>query len=555
MNLSTFSAITTSLLIAASRVPAARAQWSVDASTNQLVSAPGKPVLLPKVAPTSDGGAFVGWFVTVPSPVFFELRLQRFDACGRRVFAPEGLLVSDKPALSTTVDWDLRTDNQDHALIAFTDNRAGGGDRDVVAYRISSTGAFAWGPDGVLLSDNSNFESDPRIVQTSDGNYTVLWPRTVQPAGQPPRGLVMQRLDPAGTKLLNATSDQITNGVLVAGSGLGGTASNEVPSLADIVASDNGSIIVVYARDTRAASSPRHPTVQKFSPTGQALWNGGAPLVLNASNMPVAPRARVVSDNAGGCIATWTDSRRGTGTFDAWVQRVSAAGAALFPAGGSAVSTDTSDRNHLAPTDALPGPDNSVYVFWQQTSAAQTQWGLAGNRFDSAGTRLWTDAGIAFTPVDAINDDFIRALPGPNGDALVVFFSSSGTPQATVQALRVSPAGTPVWANSPLTIASTPSTKGRLNVAMLATGGLLPAWEDARTSPTSIAIQRILPDGSLGSAPCPGDFNCSGTATVQDIFDFLAAWFMTAPAADFNGAGGVTVQDIFDFLAAWFQGC
>ena len=27
------------------------------------------------------------------------------------------------------------------------------------------------------------------------------------------------------------------------------------------------------------------------------------------------------------------------------------------------------------------------------------------------------------------------------------------------------------------------------------------------------------------------------------------------PRADFNGVGGVTVQDIFDFLAAWFMGC
>lgn len=54
---------------------------------------------------------------------------------------------------------------------------------------------------------------------------------------------------------------------------------------------------------------------------------------------------------------------------------------------------------------------------------------------------------------------------------------------------------------------------------------------------------------------CPGDFNCSGSATVQDIFDFLNSWFAGAAAADFNGNGTVTVQDIFDFLAAWFAPC
>ncbi len=62
-------------------------------------------------------------------------------------------------------------------------------------------------------------------------------------------------------------------------------------------------------------------------------------------------------------------------------------------------------------------------------------------------------------------------------------------------------------------------------------------------------------DPDTGFAPCAADFNCSGTVTVQDIFDFLAAYFSDDPRADFNGAGGVSVQDIFDFLAAYFAGC
>jgi hypothetical protein len=53
---------------------------------------------------------------------------------------------------------------------------------------------------------------------------------------------------------------------------------------------------------------------------------------------------------------------------------------------------------------------------------------------------------------------------------------------------------------------------------------------------------------------CPPDFNGDGVVSVQDIFDFLNAWFAGNPRADFNG-GGITVQDIFDFLNAWFVGC
>lgn len=54
---------------------------------------------------------------------------------------------------------------------------------------------------------------------------------------------------------------------------------------------------------------------------------------------------------------------------------------------------------------------------------------------------------------------------------------------------------------------------------------------------------------------CLADFNGGGAVTVQDIFDFLNAWFASDPSADFNGAFGITVGDIFDFLNAWFVGC
>jgi hypothetical protein len=54
--------------------------------------------------------------------------------------------------------------------------------------------------------------------------------------------------------------------------------------------------------------------------------------------------------------------------------------------------------------------------------------------------------------------------------------------------------------------------------------------------------------------PCPADFNLSGSVSVQDIFDFLAAYFANDPRANFNHFGGISVQDIFDFLAAYFSG-
>jgi hypothetical protein len=54
---------------------------------------------------------------------------------------------------------------------------------------------------------------------------------------------------------------------------------------------------------------------------------------------------------------------------------------------------------------------------------------------------------------------------------------------------------------------------------------------------------------------CLADFDCSGLVSVQDIFDFLAAYFQQSVNADTNRSGEVTVQDIFDYLGAYFIGC
>ena len=60
---------------------------------------------------------------------------------------------------------------------------------------------------------------------------------------------------------------------------------------------------------------------------------------------------------------------------------------------------------------------------------------------------------------------------------------------------------------------------------------------------------------ALAAPGCLADFNRDGSLSVQDIFDFLAAFYVNDEAADLNGSGTISTQDIFDFLAAYFEGC
>lgn len=68
---------------------------------------------------------------------------------------------------------------------------------------------------------------------------------------------------------------------------------------------------------------------------------------------------------------------------------------------------------------------------------------------------------------------------------------------------------------------------------------------------------------TAGKNICRADFNRNGLIEVQDIFDFLSAWFypctqaqpLPSPcrqSADVNDSGSVDIQDVFDFLSYWF---
>jgi len=125
--------------------------------------------------------------------------------------------------------------------------------------------------------------------------------------------------------------------------------------------------------------------------------------------------------------------------------------------------------------------------------------------------------------------DYTFVLTGPGSNSLVGLTASAGTGTGT---LAISGSA------ATLTIP--------INATFMTTLAGLPA---------TITVTGTLVSTATLPPACPADFNGEGGLSVQDIFDFLAAYFANDPLANFNGVGGITVQDIFDFLAAYFAGC
>lgn len=94
------------------------------------------------------------------------------------------------------------------------------------------------------------------------------------------------------------------------------------------------------------------------------------------------------------------------------------------------------------------------------------------------------------------------------------------------------------------------------------TGELFGAWPAiadpymrvAARSDTGGSVVLIIGTEEDVDAWGPGDFNGSGSVSVQDIFDFVSHYLAGDRAADCDMDGHLAVQDIFDFFAAYFGG-
>lgn len=61
--------------------------------------------------------------------------------------------------------------------------------------------------------------------------------------------------------------------------------------------------------------------------------------------------------------------------------------------------------------------------------------------------------------------------------------------------------------------------------------------------------------GRCSISGSPTDPNPRCLPGVLGLLSYIEAFFLNSPFADFNHSGAVTVQDLFDYLAAWFAGC
>ena len=467
------------LLTLLASATSANAQWSADAAQNTVVVDRTGDQALPKSGVTSDGGRWVAWFDNASGN--YDVYAQRLDRQGQELLAPGGILVSGNAQSSSLVNWDLIVDSSDNAVLTFTDTRSGS-DLDVYAYRISSTGTFLWGANGVTVSTNGDFEADPMVTETSTGDFVVVWPYY----GATP-AIRMQRISPAGVPQLAAGGVDIASEPGVS------------PAFARVVPGLNGNVVVSWVRDFSFFTSIKHLRAQAFQPSAAPAWPTPVE-VFNPYNLPIAYSPQMITDGLGGAVMCWHASNPGRGgLFDAFVQHVDASGNELLPHNGALLST-AAGMSHIDPTAAYNASTGAIVAFWSEKNSGQSQSGWYAQQVDSFGALSWGSNGKEILPVNTATKFLSQVAAVGDGAVGILGWSPSGTfGQDEIIATRLDATGTQVWGGT-IDLCSLPSNQStRMTASVSSDQEVVVFWEDARNGSDDILAQNVHADGTLGT--------------------------------------------------------
>jgi hypothetical protein len=470
------------------------AQWSSDPATNLSVCDTTGEQALAKIESTSDGGCYISWFDTRSGS--YNVYLQRLDPAGNKLWAPNGLLVSNNAQDTWITDYDLLVDDNDNAIITFSDIR-NSGNLNPFVYAISPNGDFLWGANGIDLNPTADFQANPKLAKTDDGNIVVAW---IIAATRYQVGL--QKISPAGAKLWG------TNPIIL-------QSTTEGFNYPDIVTSDSGGVIVFHTVTTGTfpAQTVKLRT-KKISSTGTISWDVN---IQDIGKIAAFTVPKVYSDNNNGGLISWHDDRDNNNLQSAFVQRVSSNGLIYFPVNGSEASLKAS-RHKFNPVCAFDNATNETYVFWMETEPDQNQNGISGQKFSSNGTRQWTDDAKTFKELSVPFSTSISSLNSEMGNGRAYLFYLEGSTSGTndkVEGFACSSNGDFVWTGN-FTILSNPTSD---KLQMVSTVDVYKncklAWGDGRLDGAGIYAQDISPDGQLGNSVVPVEL-VSFTANVSN---------------------------------------
>jgi hypothetical protein len=245
-----------------------------------------------------------------------------------------------------------------------------------------------------------------------------------------------------------------------------------------MISDDAGGTIIAW-RDSRNGS--RDIYAQRVDVSGDVLWTvDGVALCLAAGSQY---DLRLVSDGSGGAIVVWRDNRNG---FDPeiYAQRVNASGNVQWTSDGVAVCSvgDAFNCPRIAPDGA-----GGAIVSWESNRFGD--YDIFAQRVDASGAMQWTVDGIAVC--SAKQNQMSKKIVSDGAGGAIMVWTDRRDGNDDIYAQRVNASGTVQWAVDGVALCTDPVDQWSIYIVSDGEGGAIVTWDDQRSGDYDIYAQRV----------------------------------------------------------------
>ena len=225
-----------------------------------------------------------------------------------------------------------------------------------------------------------------------------------------------------------------------------------------------------------------------------AQWSND-PLI----NTPVCVRdgnqytPEIVSDDRGGVIITWADSR--SGDFDLFIQRLDSQGFTKWEDGGKAVCSNSGQQVYHK---IIQDYEGGCFVVWEDTRNGNSD--IYAQRIDSSGNILWDSAGVEICVLPLDQEDPQLVSDGSGGAIIMWEFKQGAAGETGLYAQRINSLGQIMWDVNGLPIVTSPTpdpVQIKPKITNDGSGGAVIVWTDFSEPNDNIFAQRINSSGML----------------------------------------------------------
>jgi predicted lipoprotein with Yx(FWY)xxD motif len=260
---------------------------------------------------------------------------------------------------------------------------------------------------------------------------------------------------------------------------------------------------------------------QRLNAAGVPQWTlDGIPVCTQPNGQYILS---MVSDDVGGAVLVWYDSR--TGTQDIYAQRVNGSGTALWTADGVSVCSAGNDQRD--PYIVRSGA-NFVVTWWDYRAGSDSD--IYAQSLNLSGTPLWTVDGVQLTSVAGLQLN-PRVCTDGSGGALVTW-EDLRNGNRDIYARLVNSLGTVQWSSDGVVVCNAANDQYEPQIVGDGAAGAFIAWYDWRSGPADMYLQRI-------------DYSGASLFTANGMAICTEAGIQHAPylAQDYSGGAIVVWAD------------